>query len=556
MPLAKLSAPLPEVMNLLGWDTGGLAGSWATSSTFYLAPSVGTPVYAEVLQNISYTYDSVGNITSIVDNAGTSLGKTVSFAYDEWYRLVNASSTVASSTPFSVGYTYDDLGNISTFEGVSYLYAGTGYTNPHAVTSIAGIPQAYDRNGNLASTTISSYTWDYRNRLTRVGSTATTTFGYDHTQERVFKATGTATTTYASKLYNLDSRTPTKHVFTPQGDLIATIYGTSTQASTTFPHSDHLGGTSIVSDVNGDVRELSDFYPYGTPRVALNYTGTPEQRKFAGTERDETTSLDYMQARYYRAAEGRFISQDPVFYEVGVTRDGRAVLLNPIAQNSYAYDNPVGNKDPTGRISLADVASGRASFNDWTVEVGGGAQILSQQSAGWNFALGHPIAAGAIIGVTAGAGSVSTVQALVALKAAGVAGVGVGYASKQLFAAGVYGLSASGAYRSTQSMLADLNSANFSNPDAYYRLVFELLKSSGSSFLPEGPSAIVDALQFSSNLGSSFGGSQSASTPRTNTSAQTTQQSSGGGRLPATVTQNGVTYYRTSSGLLSTSPQK
>src|SRR3990167_11004399 len=74
---------------------------------------------------------------------------------------------------------------------------------------------------------------------------------------------------------------------------------------------------------------------------------------------DEETDLSYLNARYYSGDRGQFNSQDPVFWEVGQTQDGNAILTNPQAQNSYSYagDNPIVNKDPTGRIidTLADI---------------------------------------------------------------------------------------------------------------------------------------------------------------------------------------------------------
>lgn len=52
---------------------------------------------------------------------------------------------------------------------------------------------------------------------------------------------------------------------------------------------------------------------------------------------------------------GQFLSQDPVFWEMGQgTPDSIAVLKNPQAQNSYSYgqNNPIVNKDPDGRIAF------------------------------------------------------------------------------------------------------------------------------------------------------------------------------------------------------------
>ena len=49
----------------------------------------GTPT---MLQNISYTYDGVGNITQITDRSDTGAGKSVTFGYDDLHRLTLAST--------------------------------------------------------------------------------------------------------------------------------------------------------------------------------------------------------------------------------------------------------------------------------------------------------------------------------------------------------------------------------------------------------------------------------------------------------------------------------
>src|SRR4029450_338731 len=68
-------------------------------------------------------------------------------------------------------------------------------------------------------------------------------------------------------------------------------------------------------------------------------------------ENDAGVVRDLLNARYYNPNQGQFISQDPVFWEIGLTQDGKNALTNPQALNSYGYanDNPITGKDPNGR---------------------------------------------------------------------------------------------------------------------------------------------------------------------------------------------------------------
>ena len=134
-----------------------------------------------MLQNISYTYDGVGNITQITDRSDTGAGKSVTFGYDDLHRLTLASTTAASSTPYRNSFGYSAIGNITGFSTTSgatttYFYAGTNFANPHAATAIGSTTHTYDNNGNLTAASPWSYTWDYRNRLTQAAKgTATST---------------------------------------------------------------------------------------------------------------------------------------------------------------------------------------------------------------------------------------------------------------------------------------------------------------------------------------------------------------------------------------------
>jgi hypothetical protein len=234
-----------------------------------------------LLHSISATHDPLGNITTLTDTSDTGLGKAITFGYDDLYRLTSASTTTASSTPYSRTYTYSNIGNITNkSDQGDYTYSETGYTNPHAVTDINGTTLTYDNNGNVTDYGNDTYSWNYRDRMTQsiVGG-ATSTYAYDHNNLRIALNNGTATTTYPNMYYNINGATTTNHIFLPDGSLVATIEGNGTATTTNYIHTDHLGGTNVVTDENGDAIETTDYYPFGEQRIntATNFT---EQRKY------------------------------------------------------------------------------------------------------------------------------------------------------------------------------------------------------------------------------------------------------------------------------------
>ncbi len=72
-----------------------------------------------------------------------------------------------------------------------------------------------------------------------------------------------------------------------------------------------------------------------------------EQRKYIGQEYNADTGLDYLNARYYDAKRGQFISQDPL-----VRDNPEKFLADPQQLNSYAYarNNPINASDPSGLV--------------------------------------------------------------------------------------------------------------------------------------------------------------------------------------------------------------
>src|SRR5208282_6025891 len=162
-----------------------------------------TTTYADVIQNLNYSYDADGNITGITDLSQGGSGKSVSLSYDPLNRLISASTTAASSTPYLETFAYNPLGALTNKSDVgSYSYALTGDANPDAPTTVGTTTYSYDNDGNLTSASPWSYQWDYRNRMASSsnGSVATTD-GYDFLNNRVFQGTGSATTTYPDRYY-------------------------------------------------------------------------------------------------------------------------------------------------------------------------------------------------------------------------------------------------------------------------------------------------------------------------------------------------------------------
>ncbi|PJE64919.1 MAG: hypothetical protein COU90_00165 [Candidatus Ryanbacteria bacterium CG10_big_fil_rev_8_21_14_0_10_43_42] len=337
-------------------DDDGKEGAWSTATSTFSLAAAGVPGVATTtggIQNFVYTYDNVGNITKIVDTSETDTEKTIQYVYDDLYRLTSASTTLATTTQsdYVRTYAYSSIGNITSKSDVgSYTYGETGYANPHAATDINGATQTYSNSGNLLSNGTWNFRWDYVGRMKKASSTsATASYGYDHTGQRVFLAENDlATTTYANSLYSISSATTTKHIFA-NGQLVATIEVVGTATTTNYVHTDHLSGSSVITDDNGDVVQVLDYYPFGALRVDNQDTNFNEKRKFTGYEYDDSTGLNYAGARYQNPAKGRFTSQDPASRDVP-----ESFLADPQQLNMYAYgrNNPVNLVDPTGEYIL------------------------------------------------------------------------------------------------------------------------------------------------------------------------------------------------------------
>jgi len=271
----------------------GAGGSYDTTGGYYgrlwEIKTSKQPEGSPVLMDMKYTWDAGGNLTQR-ENLVTS--ETETFGYDFLDRLTSASG------PYSESYTYDQIGNINSKGGLSYTYG----TKPHAVTSVGSTSYAYDNNGNMITRGSQMLTWDVENKLIAVSDNGTAQFVYDGCGNRVKKTEGGETILYINKYYekNLTTSVVTTNYYLG-ANLVAQRKGTDLQ----YVHQDHLGGTSVMSDSDGNQLGTISYFPFGATRSGF----VPTDRKFTG-QRLDSTGLYYYNARYYDPNIGRLISAD------------------------------------------------------------------------------------------------------------------------------------------------------------------------------------------------------------------------------------------------------
>lgn len=200
-------------------------------------------------------------------------------------------------------------------------------------------------NGGSTYTATTTQTINTSSDATYTYGGATSTWGRSWTDSELSNAN--------FKLYAADTTNTNRWVEIDH--IQVKVYYTEATTGTpgvTYIHPDHLGGTNVTSNEDGYVSQVLDYYPFGGERIATG--GNNTSRHYIGERYDSESGLNYLNNRYLNSARGQFLSQDPVFWEIGQTQDGKVALMSPQLQNSYSYagNNPIVNEDPNGRIAL------------------------------------------------------------------------------------------------------------------------------------------------------------------------------------------------------------
>ena len=205
------------------------------------------------------------------------------------------------------------------------------------MTAAGGVTYGYDNNGNQTSRGADTFGYNVENRLTstNLGSTSGS-YVYNGDGLRTSRTIGGTTRTFAwgnATGMPVILRDSAGNRYLYGLDLISV---SDSQNKKFYYHTDGLGSTTAITSSTGAVVKTYQYDVFGAIRVQ---TGTqPNEFTFTG-EQVDSSGLEYLRARYYDGATGRFLSQDPL----------------PLLQRyPYVGNNPVNMVDPYGLYGWDD----------------------------------------------------------------------------------------------------------------------------------------------------------------------------------------------------------
>ena len=277
---------------------------------------------------LTYTRNLAGRISAIT--AAGRPAESYTYTYNPLDELLTADRADVVGIEKTFTYEASGNGNMLSQTGIgTYTYPAATAPRPHGVTSAGGKTFTYDNNGNIISDGTRTFTYDADNRLKQVG---TVSFVYGPNGIRLKKVSGSGTTLYLRSDLELSNGVWTKYLMSG-----AKRVGTGGSAVTTWLHRDHLSSIRVATNAAGAEVERTVYGAFGAPEPGLL-----QSRGYIGERYDVETGLQFLNARYYDPALGRFLSPDdwdPLLAGVGTNR------------YAYAGNDPINGSDPSGHIS-------------------------------------------------------------------------------------------------------------------------------------------------------------------------------------------------------------
>jgi RHS repeat-associated protein len=292
----------------------------------------------------TYAFDLAGNRkTKTIDNGNNGIDETITSTYNSKDQLAQEDSDLTSSGP--------GVDHVTT-----YGYDANGSTTSRALDAVP----------------VATYRWDLRNHLVgydKNGDGNTTsngdiTYTFDQDGNRVnkqvvggdftaFLIDGQNPTGYAQVLEETVSPISTKsHTYVIGSDVIA-----QADASAVVQHFMYDGHGSTRALLNALAQPVTDqvfdFDAYGNRLDTSNQANTSTAILYSGEWWDADLGQQYLRARYFDPAIGRFSSFD--------TFEGDPSSPASLHKYLYAGSDPTNRIDPTGHFTVVDVLS--TAFN-------------------------------------------------------------------------------------------------------------------------------------------------------------------------------------------------
>jgi len=294
-----------------------------------------------LLDSYTYTYDAIGNRTSVVTNTGT-----ISYQYDALNQLKQ--ETLVDGT--SISYEYDAVGNRTkktVIQGGNSTTTTYSYDAANQLTAVNGQVYTYDANGNLTSNGSKTFIYNAENRLVEVKNSAglsLVTFTYDIEGKRTSMSTASGTVYFHYSgdkvVYETDSNNNiiAEYTWDAQGNPISM----TKNGSTYYYHLNGRGDVTALTDASGGVVAQYQYDTWGNITASSGAMKDANPYRYAGYRYDNETGLYYLNARYYDASVGRFITRDTFEGFMGI----------PQSLNLYVYcqNNPNKYVDHSGHI--------------------------------------------------------------------------------------------------------------------------------------------------------------------------------------------------------------
>ena len=114
-----------------------------------------------------------------------------------------------------------------------------------------------------------------------------------------------------------------------------------------FYHSDHLGSSSLITNLAGDIVQHIEYVPFGEVFIEERNNTWNTPYKFNAKELDEETGLYYFGARYMDPRTGVWLNVDPL-----------AEKYPGISSYVYCANNPIRYIDPDGQAFIKSTRIG------------------------------------------------------------------------------------------------------------------------------------------------------------------------------------------------------